>query len=364
MLRQLRMERKFLDMKAFVKVNNGTFPNVNFFLAWEAFNQMGYSVTCFEEKDIDTMDVSVETPVFAGTTIFRRVIDRLGINYPPFDCYPTVLNPYYGRNLRRSTVGEEWDKWHHNPIPVFVKPVKPKVFIGAVWESMLNLIPLAAVPRETECWVCEPLTIMSEFRVYVHEGDILGVKHYYGDWDIVPKGEFIHTVIKNYKPCPIAYGIDIGVLANGDNIVIEVNDACNLGNYGLDSIYYGEMLVNRWFEIVATPKVDRRIEEHLGLTSKPDEMKEIYFKKYPDGKCVRDYMVKNTLSDLKEQSMKAFAEEVHKNIRESEEPTKEVFKVDISGVTDEEIERYMNDTISKCRKVPCVSDEELKKLGY
>ena len=39
-------------MKAFVKTNNGTFPNVNFFLAWEAFNTMGYSVTLFEEKDI------------------------------------------------------------------------------------------------------------------------------------------------------------------------------------------------------------------------------------------------------------------------------------------------------------------------
>jgi hypothetical protein len=29
------------DMKAFVKTTNGTFPNVNFYLAWEAFNTLG-----------------------------------------------------------------------------------------------------------------------------------------------------------------------------------------------------------------------------------------------------------------------------------------------------------------------------------
>ncbi len=30
---------------------------------------------------------------------------------------------------------------------------------------------------------------------------------------------------------------------------MEVNDGCNLGNYGLDSIHYGEMIVARWYEI-------------------------------------------------------------------------------------------------------------------
>lgn len=378
-------------MKAFVKTNNGTFPNVNFFLAWEAFNTMGYSVTCFEEKDIDTLDVSLETPVFAGTTVFRKIIDKLGVKYPPFDCYPEILKPYYGRNLKRSTVGEEKAKWHKNPIPVFVKPVKPKVFIGAVWESLLNLIPLAAVPDDTECYICEPIDILSEYRVYVHDGDILGVKHYYGDWSVAPDVDFVKEVIKNYKPSPVAYGVDIGVkyrygkyfkpptppdpngvyIENKNSFVIEVNDACNLGNYGLDSIHYGEMLVARWLEIVATPRVDDKINEELkrseGYTHIKDGRKnaeELYFKKYDNGGCFRDSLVRNEMEDLKVKSMKAFAEESLKTLRESEEPKKETFKIDISRVSDEEIEKYMSDTISKMRKISYVSDEEMKKLGY
>ena len=251
-------------MKAFVKTNNGTFPNVNFFLAWEAFNTMGYSVTLFEEKDIDTLEVTPDTPVFAGVTIFRRIIDKMGVNYPPFNCYPKELGwCEYKRNIRKSTLGEEKAKFNKDEKPVFVKPVLPKQFTGDVWNSILNLIPIARVPDTAEVWVCEPMDIKSEYRVYVHDGDILGVKHYYGDWSLVPDKGFIQGVISHYKPCPIAYGIDIGVYLSQsehyagffgppvlDYFVIEANDGCNLGNYGLDSIHYGEMIVARWFEIM------------------------------------------------------------------------------------------------------------------
>ena len=251
-------------MKAFVKTNNGTFPNVNFFLAWEAFNTMGYSVTLFEEKDIDTLEVTPDTPVFAGVTIFRKIIDKMGVNYPPFDCYPEVLSNFYVRNIRKSTLGEVKNQFHKDSKKVFVKPVKPKVFTGVVLESLLNLIPIARVPDETPVYVCEPMEILSEYRVYVHDGDILGVKHYYGDWDLTPKKFFVEEVVKAYKPSPVAYGVDIGT--NKDlQFVIEANDGCNLGNYGLDSIYYGEMIVARWFEIISQGGKSADLKINLGL---------------------------------------------------------------------------------------------------
>lgn len=253
-------------MKAFVKATNGVFANVNFYTAWEAFNQMGYSVTCFEEKDIDALDITPATPVFAGVTVFRKIIDKLGVNYPPFDCYPSVLNPYYGRTLRRSTLGEERRKFDTTGVQVFVKPVLPKQFVGHVWNSLINLIPIANVPDDAEVWVCEPIDIVSEFRAYVHDGDILGVKHYWGNWSVTPNDLTIKSIIKQYTGCPIAYGVDFAVInlktptgggLHGDKpgcrletIVMEVNDGCNLGNYGLDSIHYGEMIVSRWFEIM------------------------------------------------------------------------------------------------------------------
>jgi hypothetical protein len=238
-------------MKSFVKVNNGTFPNLNFYMAWEAFNTMGFGVQLFEEKDIPILDITRETPVFAGVTVFRKIIDKLGVNYPPFDCYPKILDKYYGRNIRRTTLGEVRSNFERTGNRVFVKPIKPKVFTGVVLNSLLELIPITNIKDDTEVFVCEPVDIISEVRVYVNDGEILGVKHYYGEWDVLPTKNFIKEVVKNHDAlAPIAYGVDIGITHERKSIVVEVNDGCNLGNYGLDSIYYGEMIVSRWFEIM------------------------------------------------------------------------------------------------------------------
>ena len=245
-------------------------------MAWEGFNTMGYNVTCFEERDIDKLDITPETPVFAGVTVFRKVIDKLGIEYPPFNCYPDVLKPYYGRAIRRSILGEERRKFSENPIPVFVKPVLPKQFTGDVWTSILQLIPIAKVPDDVEVWVCEPMKIKSEFRVYVHDREVVGVKHYYGHWAYTPNPYYVDLFVKEYKGAPVAYGIDIAVVdkteedlnspeqTNGlvKDVVLEVNDGCNLGNYGIDSIHYGEMIVSRWFEIMALGKNSNSIRHN------------------------------------------------------------------------------------------------------
>jgi len=242
-------------MKAFVKTNNGTFPNVNFYLAWEAFNTMGYNATCFEEHEIDNLDITKETPVFAGVTVFRKIIDKLGVNYAPFDCYPEELNFYYKRNIRKTTLGQVRIDFNNTSSPIFVKPVKPKEFNGRVLNSCLDLIPMAKKPDELEVYISDPIEILSEFRVYVLDGEILGVKHYYGDWSLTPSNGFVENMVKTYTTSPVAYGIDIGINREYA-FVVECNDGCNLGNYGLDSIHYGEMIVSRWLEIVNEKTID------------------------------------------------------------------------------------------------------------
>ena len=248
-------------MKAFVKTTNGTFPNVNFYLAWQAFNSMGYSVQLFEEEDIDTLDITRDTPVFAGVTTFRKIIESFGIYYPTFDCYPEVLKPYYKRNVYESTLGEVRNKFH---VPVFVKPIKTKEFNGVVLNSILNTIPLANNSDDTPVYVSDVVNIVSEYRVYVQDSEILGVKQYWGDWNIIPSKEFVDEVVKNYNPSPCAYGVDIGVTASGESLVIESNDGCNLGNYGLDYMFYGEMILARWIEITTPTQKKLMGNPHCG----------------------------------------------------------------------------------------------------
>jgi hypothetical protein len=191
----------------------------------------------------------VPSIVFGGVTVFRKIIDKLGINYPPFDCYPESLKPYYKRNIQRTTLGQVRFEFNKNTTPIFVKPVVPKEFNGRILNSCLDLISMAKKPDELEVYTSDPIEILSEFRVYVLDGEILDVKNYYGDWSLTPSVDFVENVVRNYKNAPVAYGVDIGVNKESA-FVVEVNDGCNLGNYGLDSIHYGEMIVSRWVEII------------------------------------------------------------------------------------------------------------------
>ncbi|MCP2296618.1 protein of unknown function (DUF4343) [Nocardia amikacinitolerans] len=51
---------------------------------------------------------------------------------------------------------------------------------------------------------------------------------------------------------PSAYGIDFGVLANGETALVEANDGYALGAYDLAADRYTELVLRRWSELVET----------------------------------------------------------------------------------------------------------------
>jgi len=72
-----------------------------------------------------------------------------------------------------------------------------------------------------------------------------------GDFFTAPSKEYLESVINSNKSkFPIAYTIDIGVLENGDNVVVEYNDMWAIGNYGINNYDYFKLLRERYFEIV------------------------------------------------------------------------------------------------------------------
>ena len=63
------------------------------------------------------------------------------------------------------------------------------------------------------------------------------MKHYSGDWSVVPDTTVIKNAIADFTTCPDSYGIDFGITDNGETVLIEVNDAWTLGCYGLQAHY-------------------------------------------------------------------------------------------------------------------------------
>jgi len=130
--------------------------------------------------------------------------------------------------------------------------------------------------------------------------------------------------VRMFKHAPIAYSIDLGVV-NGYptpiDTLVEVNDGTSLGNYGLDSIYYGEMLVARWFEIVADHEVKTDIDSKLKEIEKyhskdyiENERKWYYEKKeWSDYRFShKDFMVEDKSERLKIDALKDYIEDARK----------------------------------------------------
>jgi hypothetical protein len=109
---------------------------------------------------------------------------------------------------------------------------------------------LEKLPDETEVYVAEPFDnkIISEWRCYIRYSTIEDSKNYSGNFRITPNYNWIEKQIpRNYPTC---YTMDVGVLENGENVIIEYNDMWAIGNYGMDNINYYSMLRERYFEII------------------------------------------------------------------------------------------------------------------
>lgn len=170
---------------------------------------------------------------------------------PPMVDYPTELNGY----LDRVIIKDKLSHIVNNPSlwPVFIKSVDQKVLTGKVISSTKDLIGISFQDNDIDIYRSPVVDFKSEYRVFVRYGQILDMKHYWGDPLVFPDSKVIQRAIEDYTSAPDAYGIDFGVTKDGRTLLIEVNDAWALGCYGLESHLYAKFLLTRWAQLTDTP---------------------------------------------------------------------------------------------------------------
>jgi len=158
---------------------------------------------------------------------------------------------FLGREVFRSTMGqlraqEEW-------MSIFIKPAK----VNKAWPAFV-----AYDRDEFDFWLhdlkddepvlcSEQVDIDTEYRCYIQEGKLVGMKHYLGNPLVFPNAALISEMISCYKNAPAAYSLDIGVTEDlRETILIECNDGWSLGNYGLNPDTYVRFLMARWRELM------------------------------------------------------------------------------------------------------------------
>lgn len=221
------------------------------------FTRRGYEIKPFYGKEVlrNRLKFTKDDLVAGNITIMHNVFKQLGVEIPETHDYPDVLKPYLKRKVwsgkLRDILRPIEDGYADE---FFIKPKERlKRFTGFVVKDMSSLYQFGNISKNIEVWASEVVYWISEYRVYVVNGKVRGIKYYNGNPDVQLDLITVDNAIDDYENsglAPKAYGIDFGVLDTGETALIEVNDGYSIGNYELDDKDYADLIETRWNEII------------------------------------------------------------------------------------------------------------------
>lgn len=211
----------------------------------------------YQELESGKYDLTIPNNLYVGSVEFMtEVFNRVDIGLDDIRI-PKNSN----RKSEITTLGEVRSRVKDG-ISLFIKPLQTKLFTGFVMDN-LSIHSISNIGDNTEVRVYTPFEydIISEWRVYVDtelstkssiHTSIKGIKNYSGDEFVIPSKAWITNIILEniVGDFPTQYTIDVGILGNGDIVVIEFNDMWAIGNYGLDNYTYFHLLRKRYFDIM------------------------------------------------------------------------------------------------------------------
>jgi hypothetical protein len=223
-----------------------TTPLINSYIAYQGFKVLGGHCKLVS-NNTEINDDNKENIAVGGIGFVKDRLKILNIEIPDVVDYPEEIQSYLGRNIWTSTINEIADKLPY----CFIKPKhKQKFFTGLVIKDLSSLRSKGIQDDNYEVWCSDVIEPVAEFRCFVRYGKIIDIRKYKGHYSVTPDYNVIQNCIKDYKSAPLAYGIDFCVTKDNKTLLMEVNDAYALGEYGLFYIDYSKMLYTRWSEMV------------------------------------------------------------------------------------------------------------------
>ena len=133
---------------------------------------------------------------------------------------------------------------------VFIKPIEQKLFTGFVWNGdEVSRRRICTHGNEVKIFTCEALKIVSEYRSFILDFEVLDCRRYKGDWNIAPNKSIVNTAVAMMAGFPRAFCLDWGILESGETILVEMNEGYAFGHYGMAPDLVARMLSARWNEM-------------------------------------------------------------------------------------------------------------------
>ena len=102
------------------------------------------------------------------------------------------------------------------------------------------------------CQVSEIIDIVSEWRVFVFNGEIQHIGNYSGDCMAFPDADIIKEIVRVYgDEAPKAWTLDVAVTTEGDTVVLECHRFFSCGLYGFsDYRRIPKMYSQCWYQMI------------------------------------------------------------------------------------------------------------------
>ena len=241
-------------MKAFLEKIGGEWLDDFVYISKYPLSDRGYTIVPFDGDDMENTllnkHITKDDMCVGSVQATTKFFEIAGVKTPESITYPTELDPFLGRTIKMRMLGDITSK----SLPLFIKPASEiKKFTGDVFKTQSHLDNLKyfdGCNEKTVIWTSTLLEFETEYRVFVSNGVIYGMKHYQGDYAKMVDIEEVKKMIATYKSCPSAYTLDVGLTANGETKLVEVNDMWAIGSYGLEGRDYSLLCARRMKEIM------------------------------------------------------------------------------------------------------------------
>lgn len=242
--------------KAFIEENGNGRMETEMRDVYEELSKRNIPTELFVAKRIHRrqLPLAKDTLVVAYVDTFLSTLKILNVEAPSTNDYPIALQPFLYRRIWESTIAQLTDQIYEGSTSVFAKPKnRKKRFTGRVFSHPNDLVYLEGASRRIPIFCSEVIEWLSEYRIFVMQGNIVGIQHYKGDSIIEINKDVVSKAVELLEQSSektSAYALDFGVSSGGETALVEWNDAFSIGSYGLDKAIYTDLLITRWNELI------------------------------------------------------------------------------------------------------------------
>ncbi len=224
----------------------------------EAITKRGIPIEWYSLKHIQRRVLDLSDDVFFAGTVksVTGALAQLEKELPQLLCYPHCLRDYLQRKVWISSLRELKNYFTEGSgKAVFAKPYDDtKRFTGTKISSLMDISVLGDISDSTKIWCSELVNFMTEYRVYISNGEIINISHYDGDKNVSLDRSVVDNALNKMtssEESVAGFAMDFGVNNTGDTILIEVNDGFGLGAYKIGADEYYELIASRWMQLVS-----------------------------------------------------------------------------------------------------------------